>query len=157
MECGGEWMALLPVVEAGDEPPAVGLHKRKSWAFGVAVRWRALCDVTVDEHFDVRRFLKFILFLLSFLFSGDFCTTLSSGGPFGFISFDVGAIVISGRGDFLACTFWGSVFSGFAFAAKLSCAGDPDLSDVGDTDRLLQFLSQSSGVMRLEEDEALTR
>lgn len=101
--CGGEWIALLPAVDVGDDPSTDGLHSRRSWAFGVDVRCRTVCDVTVAEHFDVLRFLRFILLLLeSFFVSGDFnMVVLSSEGPLGFISFAVGAIVITGRGDFL--------------------------------------------------------
>lgn len=113
-----------------------------------------LCDVTVAEHFDERRFRKFILvFLRSFFVSGDL---VFSSEPFGFISFAVGAIVIKGSGDFL-CGFNGSVFSAGFVIVIFSGLGDPDFSDVGDVDRLLQFFNHRSGVIRLEVDEAFTR
>lgn len=107
------------------------------------------------EHFDVLRFRRFIfVFRESFFVSGDFCAGRSSNA-FGFISFAGGAIVIRGNGDFL----WidsGSCSSGGRFGG-LSKTGDLDRSDFGEEDLLLQFLSQRSGVMRLEEDEAFTR
>lgn len=40
------------------------------------------------------------------------------------------------------------IFSGF---------GEPDRSELGDADLLLQFLSQSSGVMRLDDEDAFTK
>lgn len=81
----------------------------------------------------------------------------SAEGRFCFISFAVGAIVISGRGD-LFCVFCDSVFSIFpGILDVFSGFGDADLSEVGDAERLLQFLSHNSGVMRLEEDDALTK
>lgn len=142
--CGGECTGLLLVTQdAGDEPSIEGLSILKSWVFGVILRCRTVCDVTV-EHLDVLRLRKFILVLRSFLVSGDFCTGLSSGG-FGFINLAGGAIVMSGSGDFL----W-HVSSFLSF-------GVPDPSDVGDIDLLLQFLSHSSGVMRFDDDAAFTK
>lgn len=134
-------------MDVGDDPSIEGLRIRKSWALGVDP-CLTVCDVTVAEHFDVLLFLRFIFNLVSFLVSGDFCTVFSSG-VFGFMSFADGAIVINGKGDFRVLA---SVFSGC-----LLLSGEPDRSDVGDADLLLQFLSQSSGVMRLEVEEAFTR
>lgn len=81
----------------------------------------------------------------------------SSEGPLGFISFAVGAIVMRGIGDFFPWFLGGSAFSVAGFGGTFSWFGEPDLSEAGEAERLLQFLSQSSGVMRLEVDEAFTR
>lgn len=153
---GGEWRAF-PTVDAGDDP-SDGLHIRRSCAFGVEVRCRTVCEVTVAEHFDVLRFRRFILvFLISFFVSGDFWIGIdSSEGRFCFISFAVGAIVIRGSGD-LFWVFCVSVFSVFACLGMFSGFGEPERSELGEADLLLQFLSQSSGVMRLEDDAALTK
>lgn len=153
MSRGGECIALFPVVDAGEDP-SDGLHIRRSCAFGVVACCRIVCDVTVAEHFDERRFRRFILvFLRSFFVSEDF---IFSSEPFGFISFAVGAIVIKGSGDFL-CSFGGSGFSVGFVMVVFSGLGDADFSDAGDVDRLLQFFNQRSGVIRLEVDEAFTR
>lgn len=139
--CVGECI-LFTVGDACSNP--AGLHILRSCAFGVEA-CRIVCDVTV-EHLDGRRFRKFLLFLRSFLASGDFCSTVLSSETL-FISFAVGATVINGRGDFFS-------FSG-GFVVMFS--GDLDFSEFGEPERLLQFFIHSSGVMRLDPEEAAMR